>query len=68
MLISFDGTVDHDIVPAGGFVLYDFAANDVRNNNVDFFMSTGTQIWVKQVTAPASGNVYVVSVYNKVQT
>lgn len=66
MLISYDGVDDNDIIPAGGFTLYDLAAN--RLTDPEFLLETGTQIWVRQESAPSSGNIYVVSIYNRVLT
>lgn len=62
MIISIDGTNNHDIIPAGGFVLYDITTNHSANIQ-GFFVPQGTQFWVKQVTAPTSGSVYLTVVY-----
>ena len=61
MLISFDGTNDNDIVPAGGFTLYDFCTN--KDNENGWFFRVGTIVYVKQVSAPGSGTVYVSAFY-----
>ncbi len=62
VLISVDGTADHDIVPAGGFFLYDLTTNHAGNLQ-GFYFPQGTQFYVKQVSAPTSGSVYLTVVY-----
>lgn len=64
MLISFDGTTTNEVVPAGGFVLYDLTAN-TETTAEGFFFQKGTTVYVKQESAPASGNVYVTCVYGQ---
>ena len=54
--ISFDGTTDHDFVPAGGFSLYDYQANTVESMAM---LRIGTVIYGKGAAA-GSGNVYIV--------
>ena len=61
MIISFDGIVDHDYVPAGGFTLYDLTTN--RSETAGWFFREGTQVYVRYVTAPTSGAVYLVALY-----
>jgi hypothetical protein len=63
MLISFDGVNDNDYIPAGSFSLYDLATNEV--NEAGWFFRIGTQVYVKQASAPASGNVYVIALYGQ---
>lgn len=57
-----DGTADQDIVPAGGFSLYDFTTNR-RADGSAFVFPTGTQIWVRQSSTPTTGSVYAICVY-----
>lgn len=64
MVISFDGVADNDYVPAGGFTLYDLCTNQINNANGWYFRS-GTQVYVKYATAPASGGVFVVAMYGQ---
>ena len=63
MVISFDGTTDNDYIPAGGFALYDLTTNQVQTQG--WFFRTGTQVYVKYATAPASGSVFVVAFYGQ---
>lgn len=63
MFISFDGTNDHDYVPAGGFTLYDLTTN--QNEPAGWFFRDGTQVYVKYNTAPTSGSVFLVAFYGK---
>lgn len=61
MFFSIDGTNNHFIVPSGGFILFDFTTN--KSIDPGLFISQGTIFYVKQVTAPTSGSVYVAVVY-----
>ena len=60
MEISFDGSTVNDYVPAGGFVLYDLTTNGI---NQQFTFQIGTKVYVKYVSAPASGIVTVTAIY-----
>lgn len=60
---SMDGTTDQLIVPAGSFKLFDITTNHKPVGQDDFCFSNGTQWYVKQVTAPTSGSVYLEVVY-----
>lgn len=63
VLISTDGTIDNDIIPAGGFILYDIMSNRSESAGV-FVLDQGSRMYVKQASgAPASGSVYLVSIY-----
>ena len=63
MIISFDAVNDNDIIPASSFALYDISANEAGTDG--WFFRTGTQVYVKQVSAPASGTVYVTTMYGQ---
>ncbi len=65
MIFSTDNTnsVGQIFVPAGSFKLYDLTANLVPGKDDSFVLAKGTQFYVKQVTAPASGAVYIELVY-----
>lgn len=65
MILSTDNTnVDGQIfLPAGSFKLYDLTANLVPGKDDNFVIAKGTQFYVKQVTAPVSGAVYIEDVY-----
>jgi hypothetical protein len=63
LFFSFDGTTDNLFVPAGSFVLYDIASDDDFNDQ--FRISKGTQIYVKQSTAPTSGTAYLEAIYGR---
>lgn len=65
VIFSTDNTnVDGQIfVPAGSFKLYDLTANLVPGKDDSFVLAIGTQFYVKQVTAPVSGAVYIELVY-----
>ena len=51
------------ILPAGGFKLFDIQSNMNPNTDDGFLLGIGTQIYVKQSTAPTSGSVYIEIVY-----
>lgn len=61
MLVSLNGTTDHDVIPANGFVLYDFSTNRIRDDGL--FLPLGTFFYVKQVSAPTSGSFYITVIY-----
>jgi hypothetical protein len=62
ILVSFDGSTDHDIVAANGFVLYDIASNKGKGDVLA--LTKGAQVYVKRESAaPTSGNVYLTVFY-----
>ncbi len=65
MILSTDNTnADGQIFLAAGAVrLYNFTANLVPGKDDNFVIAKGTQFYVKQVTAPVSGAVYIEDVY-----
>lgn len=64
MLFSTDGTTDMFFVAKTSFVLYDLSSNgNPQQGFSPFAIAKGTQIYVKQSTAPSSGSVYVEVVY-----
>lgn len=50
-------------IPAGSFKLFDLTANLVPGKDDNFEMAIGDQWYVKQVTAPTSGAVYIEYLY-----
>lgn len=62
MFFSIDGVNNQLIVPHGGFKLFDLQTNRVTSDQ-KYVLPINTQFYVKQVTAPGSGNVYVEVVY-----
>lgn len=66
MIISFDGTTNNLIVPAGSFTLYDIATNAPPvSENDNLLVGIGTQFYVKYVAAPSSGTIYLEGLYAK---
>lgn len=65
MIFSVDDTnADGNLfVAAGSFKLFDLTANLVPGKDDNFVIAEGTQFYVKQVTAPVSGAVYIDAVY-----
>lgn len=62
LMFSYDGVVDHFVLPAGGMRVMDVGSDAVATAN-QFYLSIGTQIFVKQVGAPTLGAVYVSTGY-----
>src|SRR5438046_6979243 len=62
-LVSLDGVTDNDIVPSGGFALYDLTTNGP--SQTEFIIAKGTLIYAKQEIASTSGNFYVTCIYGK---
>lgn len=65
MIFSTDNTNASGqlFVPAGSFKLFDFTSNLVPGKDDSFVMAVGTIMYVKQVTAPTSGGVYIEYIY-----
>lgn len=65
LVLSTDNTnVDGMIfVPAGSFKLYDFTANLISGKDDSFVVGKATQFYVKQLSAPVSGGIYIENVY-----
>ena len=65
MIFSVDSTnADGNLfIAAGSFKLFDLTANLVPGKDDNFVLAIGTQFYVKQVTAPTSGAVYIELVY-----
>ena len=64
MLISDDGINAKLIIPHSSFKLIDVSANrDGYSPANPLMFIQGTQYWVKQVTAPSTGSVYVEMIY-----
>lgn len=53
-------------LPKGSFKLFDLTANMVPEKDDSFVIAKGTIIYVKQVTAPGSGGVYIEYIYGTV--
>lgn len=54
---SIDGVDDHFVVAGNGFLIVDTTSNKTIDQG--FFFSRGTQIYVKYITAPSSGTLYI---------
>lgn len=62
LFLSTDGVNNMIFVPASSFREYDLSAN--RNRTAEeFVLPISTQFYVKQSTAPTSGDVYIEVVY-----
>ncbi len=65
MIFSVDSSnaAGNIFVAAGSFKLFDLTANLVPGKDDSFVIVEGTQFYVKQVTAPVSGDVYIEFLY-----
>ena len=63
LMFTDDVTLDKIFIPAYGFDLWDIQANMNAQFDDKFVLEIGTQISVKQVTAPSVGNVYLTVLY-----
>ncbi len=65
MIFSVDNTnaTGQLFLPAGTFKLFDLTANMVPGKDDNFVIAEGTIFYVKQVTAPVSGAVYIEYLY-----
>lgn len=65
MIFSVDSTnaSGNLFIPAGSFKLFDLTANMIPGKDDGFVVAEGTQFYVKQVTAPTSGSVYIELIY-----
>lgn len=65
MIFSLDNTLaeGHMFIAAGSYKLYDVQANMNAQFDDKYVLAVGEQFYVKQVTAPVSGNVYVECLY-----
>lgn len=50
-------------VAAGGFKLFDLSSNHRPINQDDFVFEKGTQWYVKQISSPVSGSVYIETIH-----
>jgi len=65
MIFSLDNTVaaGQMFVAKGSYKLYDIQANMNTHFDDKFVIAKGTQFYVKQLTAPVSGDVYIECLY-----
>ncbi len=63
LLFTTNLSQDEMFLPAGAFRLYDLQSNINPQFDDKFVLAVGTQFSVKQVTAPASGDVYIECIY-----
>jgi len=59
--ISFDGTTNNDVVVASSGMVLDVTTN--KSVEQGMFLKQGTVFYVKYITAPTSGNVYLSAYY-----
>ncbi len=53
-------------IPAGGFKLFDLTANLVSGKDDGWVIAIGTIMYVKQVSAPTTGSVYLEYLYGHI--
>jgi len=64
LMFSYDGINDHFPLPANGFLVLDITANKSREQG--YYLAEGTRVYVKEVVAPTTGNVYVTVYYGSI--
>lgn len=65
MIFSLDSTLvaGHMFVAAGSYKLYDLQSNMNAQFDDKYVLAVGEQFYVKQVTAPVDGTVYIECIY-----
>lgn len=63
LLVTTDNSRDEMFVAAGSFRLYDIQSNITPNKDDQYALQVGTQFYVKQLTAPVSGSIYLEIIY-----
>ena len=61
MMLSFDGITDHLPIKTETSIILDVSANKTIDSG--FFFEKGTRLYVKQISAPSSGSVYLTAFY-----
>ncbi len=59
LVFSMDGVTDQVIVPAGWFKLLDITTNHRPVNQDDFSFGIGVQWYVRYLSAPTKGSIYL---------
>lgn len=64
LFVSWDGSTDHEILPANSFLLLDIAAN--KQSTYSLYIRAGIQFYVKSVSgaAGAASDIVYLSVYH----
>lgn len=62
--ISYDGTTVQDAIPASSGMVLDITTN--KSQDVGAFIGQGVVVYLKYVSAPTSGNVYLSAYYASV--
>ena len=63
MFFTYDNTVDKLFVKSGSFKLIDIQSNINPQFDDKYVFESGLQWYVKQITAPVSGAVYIETLY-----
>lgn len=63
MYFSMDGVNDHFILPTNSALVLDVTGNHAADDTGLYF-AKGCIVYVKQVSAPSSGSVYVSTIYD----
>jgi len=65
LLVSLTlGVNDNLVMPAGSFKLFDLTTNKGQTNT-SWVFPPGTRVFVKQLTAPTSGDFYVEAIHQR---
>jgi hypothetical protein len=64
LMFSMDGVNDHFPLPYNGYMIIDVTANS--NTNIQgFYIARGQRFYVRELTIPTTGSVYVTSFYGR---
>lgn len=63
MILTTNLSQDETFMAAGSFMLLDLQTNRMPKTDEMYVLEIGTQFYVKQVTAPVSGAVYIMCTY-----
>lgn len=61
LMFSYDGVNDHFPLAASGYLLLDITAN--KSSTQGYYLAEGTRLYVKRLSVPSSGSVYVTVYY-----
>lgn len=64
LIVSDDGANGKYFLPKNSFLLFDYNTNR-KNVDQEFVYAEGTQLWVKQSSAPSTGDIWVAVVYGE---
>lgn len=61
LMFSWNGVIDHFMLPEGGFLLLDIVSNKTISDG--FYIAQGSRLYVKEIGNPTTGAVYFSVMY-----